>query len=78
MNKSRRLYSPRIRTNSSVRLTVAVLLTAVSHIYSPQVFSNGGIMPDDYPGAALINEGRRLFFNETFGGNGRTCGVLCA
>ena len=23
---------------------------------------------------ALVEEGRRLFFEETFGGNGRTCG----
>jgi len=33
-----------------------------------------GILPADLPDAALINEGRDLFFNETFNGNGRTCG----
>jgi len=27
------------------------------------------------PQAALVAEGRRLFFNETFNGNGRTCGT---
>ena len=27
------------------------------------------------PGANLINQGRELFFNETFDGNGRTCGT---
>lgn len=36
--------------------------------------SNGGILPDHYPNARLINDGRRIFFEETFGGNGRTCG----
>src|SRR5262245_58397651 len=30
------------------------------------------LMPD--PQAALISRGEALFFNETFGGNGRTCG----
>lgn len=34
-----------------------------------------GILPDNYPNAALVNEGRDLFFNETFDGNGRTCGT---
>ena len=30
--------------------------------------------PPDDPGQALIEKGRRLFFDETFAGNGRTCG----
>lgn len=34
-----------------------------------------GIVPPGYPDAALINAGRELFFNETFDGNGRTCGT---
>ncbi len=34
-----------------------------------------GITPPGFPNAALINEGRDLFFNETFNGNGRTCGT---
>ena len=33
-----------------------------------------GITPYSYPDAKLINLGRKLFFNETFNGNGRTCG----
>jgi mono/diheme cytochrome c family protein len=31
--------------------------------------------PDPIPGTERIVEGRRLFFEETFGGNGRTCGT---
>lgn len=37
-----------------------------------------GLTPRGYSdalSAELVNEGRRLFFNETFGGNGRTCGT---
>ncbi len=34
-----------------------------------------GILPASVPNADLINEGRRIFFNETFNGNGRTCGT---
>lgn len=34
-----------------------------------------GILPPSYPNADLINEGRQIFFNETFNGNGRTCGT---
>jgi cytochrome c peroxidase len=34
-----------------------------------------GITPGNYPNAYLINAGRRIFFNETFRGNGRTCGT---
>lgn len=30
--------------------------------------------PPTDPQAALIAKGRRIFFNETFAGNGRTCG----
>jgi mono/diheme cytochrome c family protein len=32
-------------------------------------------LPSPDPQAALVEEGRRLFFAETFGGNGRTCGT---
>lgn len=58
----------------------AVILCALAagNIYSSQVYSGIGVTPDDYPDAALINEGRRLFFNETFDGNGRTCGTCHA
>jgi cytochrome c peroxidase len=34
-----------------------------------------GITPAKFPDAYLINKGRELFFKETFGGNGRTCGT---
>jgi len=34
-----------------------------------------GVLPQGYPNADLINDGRRIFFNETFEGNGRTCGT---
>ena len=37
--------------------------------------SAGGISPFFYPDAALINDGRDIFFNESFQGNGRTCGT---
>lgn len=46
-----------------------------------QVFSSAhasGLTPRGYSdtlSAELVNEGRDLFFNETFGGNGRTCGT---
>jgi len=55
-----------------------MLFSVIGYLYSPLAFSNGGVTPDDYPNAALINEGRHLFFNETFGGNGRTCGTCHA
>jgi hypothetical protein len=32
-------------------------------------------LPQPDPQAALIEKGRKLFFTETFGGNGRTCGT---
>lgn len=41
----------------------------------PAAAPGNGITPPSYPDAALINEGRRLFFEETFEGNGRTCGT---
>ncbi len=34
-----------------------------------------GITPSNIVDSKLINEGRRLFFQETFDGNGRTCGT---
>ena len=53
-------------------------LAAVIAIGSLLISGNAGalgIIPDHYPDAALINAGRDLFFNETFAGNGRTCGT---
>ena len=43
-------------------------------LHSVGVLANG-ITPDSVPNADLINEGRALFFDETFDGNGRTCGT---
>lgn len=51
-----------------------IALFFVATVSTPSVFASGGIMPADYPDAELINDGRRIFFNETFDGNGRTCG----
>jgi hypothetical protein len=33
------------------------------------------VTPTMPPGEALVLQGERIFFNETFGGNGRTCGT---
>ncbi len=57
-------------------LVACVLSTTLVH--APPGRANGGITPDYYPNARLINEGRDLFFNETFDGNGRTCGTCHA
>jgi hypothetical protein len=43
-----------------------LILIAGCHVSSPP--------PAPDPGAALIEKGRQIFFNETFEGNGRTCG----
>ncbi len=61
------------RSNQCLRVLLLASVTA-SSIYTPLAFSNGGVTPDNYPNATMINEGRRLFFKETFNGNGRTCG----
>ena len=42
---------------------------------TPVSASATGILPQGYPNAELINDGRRIFFEETFEGNGRTCGT---
>ena len=47
-------------------LVLALLLLALAACESP---------PPLGPEAALIAEGREIFFNETFAGNGRTCGT---
>ncbi len=59
--------------NKINKKAVAILCTLI--YFSPiQVLANG-ITPSTVPNAELINEGRKLFFNETFNGNGRTCGT---
>lgn len=38
--------------------------------------SDGSVLSNDRPGRTwLVERGRELFFDETFGGNGRTCGT---
>ena len=51
-----------------------ILCSSALVFYSVGILANG-ITPDSVPNAALINEGRDLFFKETFNGNGRTCGT---
>ena len=62
----------RKQTNHIAGFLLAVLFTSAAPVSLP--VRADGIVPDDYPDAALINDGRRIFFNETFDGNGRTCG----
>lgn len=49
------------------RLAVALTLAALAACAVPR--------PPIDPQAALVAKGRRIFFNETFEGNGRTCGT---
>ena len=62
----------------SIMTAPGIVLTGISITFLilmiPFTVKADGILPADYPNAALINEGRQLFFNETFDGNGRTCG----
>lgn len=54
---------PRVRHQ---KIAFALLLGLVAACEAP---------PPDDPGRALIEKGRQIFFNETFNGNGRTCGT---
>jgi len=56
-------------------MQVARMLVSIAGCLPLHLLYANGITPADYPNAALINEGRELFFNETFNGNGRTCGT---
>ncbi len=58
------------RSSLTLRLLAALLMTAAGLA----AFVACQPKPLD-PKAALIAKGRELFFNETFGGNGRTCGT---
>jgi hypothetical protein len=51
---------------SLVAVSCGMLMWAACHLPAP--------VPPPDPGAELIEKGRKVFFNETFGGNGRTCG----
>jgi hypothetical protein len=52
---------------SLTAVSCAILLWAACHFPAPS--------PPPGPGAELIERGRQIFFNETFAGNGRTCGT---
>ena len=51
---------------SLVAVSCGILMWAACHLPAPA--------PPPDPGAELIEKGRQIFFNETFAGNGRTCG----
>jgi len=51
---------------SLVAVSCGILMWAACHLPAPS--------PPPDPGAELIEKGRNIFFNETFAGNGRTCG----
>lgn len=59
---------------TSVGIILISIYIAIILILFPFAVKADGILPADFPDAALINKGRQLFFNETFDGNGRTCG----
>jgi mono/diheme cytochrome c family protein len=59
-----------VRSSRALRLTTAALLATAGLA----TFVACQPKPLD-PEAALLVRGRELFFNETFGGNGRTCGT---
>jgi cytochrome c peroxidase len=61
--------SPRGKFTASLSL---LLLILISFLHSQHSSASG------VDQAALIAEGRRLFFEETFNGNGRTCGTCHA
>ena len=52
----------------SIRVSAAVLCAAIVLTGCPST-------PPPDPEATLIAKGRQIFFNETFNGNGRTCGT---
>ena len=52
----------------SIRVSAAVLCAAI-------VLTGCQSTPPPDPQATLIAKGRQIFFNETFNGNGRTCGT---
>ena len=52
----------------SIRVWAAVLCAAIVLTGCPST-------PPPDPEATLIAKGRQIFFNETFNGNGRTCGT---
>ncbi|RKZ64062.1 MAG: hypothetical protein DRQ44_09540 [Gammaproteobacteria bacterium] len=61
--------------SAAIGIVLMAMFTAFVLILLPFVVYADGIVPADYPDAQLINDGRDIFFNETFDGNGRTCGT---
>ena len=64
---------PRLTPLQSSRSLVAVVTLFGGALTIAACISPPDKPPD--PQAALVAKGRDLFFNETFGGNGRTCGT---
>jgi len=79
MNIYERIEVMNLYKTFSISAAISLPLTGISITFLllliPLIAEADGILPADYPDAALINEGRSLFFNETFNGNGRTCGT---
>lgn len=81
----RMMLAQRPRSQAAYLVPVAVALTALPVQATPvdpaimAMIGPGSDAPDAGPGdprwEALVEEGRRLFFEETFEGNGRTCGT---
>ena len=57
-----------------LQLAAATTKSERSFRFFPSAWATG-IVPADFPNAELINDGRNIFFEETFMGNGRTCGT---
>ena len=55
-------------------ISVGLVLLSLSGVWLATAASRNGNSPDE-PRSITIERGRRLFFEETFGGNGRTCGT---
>ena len=62
--------SPRSRAVKS-----AVVIWTVAVLFGPFALSSCAPVPAPDPQATLIAKGKEVFFNETFNGNGRTCGT---
>lgn len=62
-------------TYLSRKLSVGWRVVAVIFVLTTLTYCTPKPTPTPDPQAALIEKGRYLFFNETFNGNGRTCGT---
>ncbi len=61
--------------NKIIKQICLMSCVIITMYFCPIQVSANGITPSKMPNAVLINEGRKLFFKETFNGNGRTCGT---